>query len=37
MYPSLSTRIKGFLMRFAILLAVIYTLGLLFAVIGGVA
>lgn len=37
MYPSLSARIKGFLVCLGILLAVIYTLGLLFAVIGGAA
>lgn len=37
MYPSLPTRFKGFLMRLAILLAAIYILGLLFAIVGGAA
>ena len=35
MYPSLSTRIKGFLVSLAILVAVVYILGLLFAILGG--
>lgn len=33
----MTTRFRDFLVRLAILIAVIYTLGLLFAVIGGAA